>query len=159
MAAYENGIGMMSTEEKMAAYENGIGMMSAEARTAASKKGYVNGIGKEAKREWPEEVDASIIRMINELSFAKIASKLGLTKNDVQHRWDRKLSKSSGIIRKAVKPGNPSRNTWTEDADATIERMKADGIIYAEIAAELGNGHSTNDIVNRWTRHLKNKLQ
>jgi hypothetical protein len=50
-AGYENGIGMMSTEEKMAAYENGIGMMSAKARMAASKKGYENGLGKAAKRE------------------------------------------------------------------------------------------------------------
>jgi hypothetical protein len=83
----------------------------------------------------------------------------GLSKNDVQHRWDRKLSKSSGIIKPAVKPGFPSRITWTEDADATIVRMKADGIIYTEIAAELGNGLSKNDIVNRWNRHLKNKRQ
>ena len=84
---YENGIGMMSAEEKMAAYENGIGMMSAEARMAANKKGYENGLGKAAKREWTEEVDASII--------SKIALKLGngLSKQDVQNRWDRKLSK------------------------------------------------------------------
>jgi hypothetical protein len=165
-AGYENGIGMMSAEARMAAsekgYENGIGMMSAEARMAASEKGYENGLGKAAKREWTEEVDASIIRMIKEkVSYAKIASKLGngLSKNDVQHRWVRKLSKSSGIIKPAVQPGFPSRITWTEDADATIERMKADGILYAEIAAELGNGLSKNDIVNRWNRHLKNKRQ
>jgi hypothetical protein len=46
---YENGIGMMSAEERKAAgekgYENGIGMMSAEERKAASKKGYENGLG------------------------------------------------------------------------------------------------------------------
>ena len=167
-AGYENGIGMMSAEARMAAsekgYENGIGMMSAEARMVASEKGYENGIGlgKAAKRELTAEVDASIIRMIKEkLSYTKIASKLGngLSKNEVQNRWDRKLSKSSGIIKPAVQPGFPSRITWTEDADATIVRMKADGIIYAEIAAELGNGLSKNDIVNRWHYHQKNKLQ
>ena len=76
-AGYENGIGMMSAEARMAAYENGIGMMSAEARMAASKKGYENGLGKAAKREWTAEVDASIIRMIvDKVSFAKIALKL-----------------------------------------------------------------------------------
>ena len=146
----------------MAAYENGIGMMSAEARMAASKKGYENGLGKAAKREWTEEADASIIRMIKEkLSYAKIASKLGngLSKKEVQNRWDRKLSKSSGIIKPAVQPGFPSRITWTEDADATIVRMRADDVSFAKIAAELGNGLSKNDVVHRWNRHLKNKLQ
>ena len=42
---YENGIGMMSAEERMAAYENGIGAMSAEERMTASEKGYENRIG------------------------------------------------------------------------------------------------------------------
>jgi hypothetical protein len=165
-AGYENGIGMMSAEARMAAsekgYENGIGMMSDEARVAARKKGYENGPGKAAKREWTEEADASIIRMIKEkLSYAKIASKLGngLSKNEVQNRWDRKLSKSSGIIKPAVQPGFPSRITWTEDADATIVRMRADDISFAKIAAELGNGLARNDIINRWNRHLKDKLQ
>jgi hypothetical protein len=163
---YENGLGAMSAEERKAAgekgYKNGLGAMSAEERKAASEKGYENGLGKAAKREWTEEVDASIKRMIEDkVSFAKIALKLGngLSKNDVQRRWDRKLSKSSGITKPAVQPGFPSRITWTADADATIERMKADGIIYAEIAAELGNGLSKNDVQNRWTRHLKDKQQ
>jgi hypothetical protein len=48
-AGYENGIGMMSAEERMLArekgYENGLGSMSAEERIAASEKGYENGIG------------------------------------------------------------------------------------------------------------------
>ena len=65
-AGYENGIGMMSAEERRAAYENGIGMMSAEAIMAARKKGYENGLGKAAKLEWTEEADASFIRMIKE---------------------------------------------------------------------------------------------
>jgi hypothetical protein len=157
-AGYENGIGMMSAEARMAAYENGIGMMSAEARMAASKKGYENGLGKAAKREWTAEVDASIIRMIGDgFSYAKIALKLGngLSKSVVDHRWNRKLRKSSGITKPAVQPGCPSRITWTADVDATIERMKADGFSYAQIAAELGNGLSKSDIVNRWTHHLK----
>ena len=156
---------MMSAEERKAAgkkgYENGIGMMSAEERKAAGEKGYKNGLGKTAKREWTEEADASIIRMIKEkLSYPKIASKLGngLSKKDVQRRWER-LSKSSGIIKPAVQPGIPSRITWTEDADATIVRMRADDISFAKIAAELGNGLSKNDVQNRWTRHLKDKQQ
>ena len=48
-AGYENGIGMMSAEERMLArekgYENGLGSMSAEERMAASEKGYENGLG------------------------------------------------------------------------------------------------------------------
>jgi hypothetical protein len=145
-----------------AGYENGIGMMSTEEKMAARKKGYENGLGKAAKREWTEEADASIIRMIGDgFSFGQTASKLGngLSKSEVEKRWDRKLSKSSGIIKPAVKPGFRSRITWTEDADATIVRMKADGIIYTEIAAELGNGLSKHDVQHRWTRHLKDKRQ
>ena len=46
---YDNGIGMVSAEERMAVsekgYDNGIGMMSAEERTAESEKGCDNGIG------------------------------------------------------------------------------------------------------------------
>jgi hypothetical protein len=53
MAAYENGIGAMSAEERMAAsekgYENGIGAMSAEARMAARKKGNKMSIAWEKK--------------------------------------------------------------------------------------------------------------
>ena len=41
---YDNGIGVMSAEERMAAYENGIGVMLVEARMAASEKGYENGL-------------------------------------------------------------------------------------------------------------------
>jgi len=37
--------------------------------------------------------------------------------------------------------------------------MRADDISFAKIASELGNGLSKNDIVNRWNRHLKDKLQ
>jgi hypothetical protein len=42
---YDNRIGAISAEESMAAYENGIGAMLAEERMAASEKGYDNGIG------------------------------------------------------------------------------------------------------------------
>ena len=163
---YENGIGTMSAEEKMAAgkkgYVNGIGTMSAVERMAANEKGYENGLGKAAKREWTAEVDASINRMIEDgVSFAKIASKLGngLSKHDIQNRWNRKLKESSGIIKPQVQTGFPSSITWTEDVDASIVRMRADEISYAKIASELGNGLSQSDIVNRLTRHLKDKLQ
>ena len=43
---------------------------------------------------WTEEVDASIVRMrTDDISFAKIASKLGngLKKNDIKNRWNRHL--------------------------------------------------------------------
>ena len=54
---YENGIGVMSAEERTAArekgYVNGIGVMSAEERTAAGKKGYENRIAKGDK--WEEQ--------------------------------------------------------------------------------------------------------
>jgi hypothetical protein len=54
-AGYENGIGMMSAEERMAAsekgYENGLGAMSAKERKAAGEKGYENGIGMMSAKE------------------------------------------------------------------------------------------------------------
>ena len=55
--------------------------------------------------------------------------------------------------------GFPSRITWTEDVDATIVRMRTDGDSFPKIASELGNGlASHDDIMNRWNRHLKDKL-
>ena len=33
--------------------------------------------------------------------------------------------------------------------------MKKDGVSFAKIASELGNGLNRNDIINRWTKHLK----
>ncbi len=58
-----------------------------------------------------------------------------------------------------MQPGVKSRITWTADVDASIVRMRADDISFAEIASELGNGLSKSDIGNRWNRHLKDKLQ
>ena len=168
---YENGIGAMSAEERMAAFENGIGAMSAEERKEASEKGYKNGIGamsaqaaNAAKRDtkWSEEVDAAIERLIKEgVSYAKIASKLGngLSKNDISQRWYGHLKELSGIIKPPVKAGPHSKIIWTEEVDASIVRMKEDGISYAKIALELGNGLSKNDIAHRWNRHLEVKLQ
>ena len=49
--------------------------------------------------------------------------------------------------------------TWTADVDSTIVRMRTDGDSFAKIASELGDGLKDNDIKNRWTRHLKDKLQ
>jgi len=37
--------------------------------------------------------------------------------------------------------------------------MRADDISFAKIASELGNGLTKNDILNRWNRQLKDKLQ
>jgi hypothetical protein len=169
---YENGLGAMSAEAKMVGYENGIGAMSAKERMAASEKGYKNGLGpmsasaatKAAAKaaKWTVEVDASIERMIDDgVSFAKIASKLGngLSKNAIQKRWYDHLKKSSGIIKPAVQSGFPSRFTWTADVDATIVRMRTDGDSFPKIASELGNGLAKHDIMNRWNRHLKDKLQ
>ena len=183
-AGYENGIGAMSAEERMAAgqkgYDNGIGAMSAEERMAAGQKGYDNGLGAMSVEErmaaseksaatkaaakaakWTVEVDASIERMIDDgVSFAKIASKLGngLSKNDISNRWHKYLKKSSSIIKPAVQGGFPSRINWTDVIDATIVRMRTDGDSFTKIASKLGNGLSKNDILNRWNRHLKDKL-
>jgi hypothetical protein len=95
------------------------------------------------------------------VSFAKIASKLGngLSRKDIKHRWYRELKKSSGITKPPVQPGVKSSITWTEDVDASIVRMRADDISFAKIASELGNGLKDSDIMNRWKRHLKDKLQ
>jgi hypothetical protein len=59
----------------------------------------------------------------------------------------------------AMKTGPLSKITWTEEVDATIERLIGDGVSYAKIALELGDGLSKNDIAHRWNRHLKVKLQ
>ncbi len=112
--------------------------------------------------KWTAEIDASIESMLDGgVSFSKIASKFdnGLTENDIINRWHTKLKKSSGIIKPAVPGGFPSRITWTEDVDATIVRMRTDGDSFPKIASELGNGlASHDDIMNRWNRHLKDKL-
>ena len=148
-----------------AGYKNGIGMMSAEARMAARAKGYeASAATKAAKRDakWTAEVDASIESMIKGgVSFAKIALKLGngLSKSDIYNRWYHYLQKSSGIIKPPVQAGRSSSITWSEDVDALIVRMRADDITYAKIASELSNGLTANDIMNRWNRHLKDKLQ
>ena len=116
----------------------------------------------ERDAKWTTEVDASIESMINDGdSFAKIASKLGngLTQTEIQNRWYRELKKSSGITKPPVQPGLSSSITWSEDVDASIVRMRADDISFAKIASELGNGLTRNDIINRWNRHLKDKLQ
>ena len=164
MAAYDKGLGSMSSEERMAAYDKGLGSMSLEEKMAASAKGCKNGLVLAAKRDakWTAEIDATIERMIDDgVSYAEIASKLGngLSKSNIYHRWNGHLKELSSIIKPLVKPGQKSSITWTEDDDASIVRMRADDISYAKIASELGNGLSTNDIVNRWNRHLKDKLQ
>jgi hypothetical protein len=120
-------------------------------------------VAKAAERDakWTEDIDASIERMIDDgVSFSKIASELGngLSKNDIVNRWNRDLKKSSSITKPPVQPGPKSRITWTEDVDASIVRMRVDGVTYAKIASELGNGLSTSDISNRWKNHLKDKL-
>ena len=69
------------------------------------------------------------------------------------------MKKSSGITKPPVQRGVKSSITWTEDVDASIVRMRADDISFAKIASKLGNGLARNDIVNRWNRHLKDKLQ
>ena len=120
-------------------------------------------VAKAAERDakWSAEVDSSIESMINGgVSFKKIASKLGngLKENDIKNRWYTKLKKSSSIIKPAVQSGFPSRITWTEDVDATIVRMRTDGDSFPKIASELGNGLAIHAIMNRWNRHLKDKL-
>ena len=126
---YQNGIGLMSAEERTAAgnkgYENSIGLMSAEERTAAGKKGYENSIGLMLTEErtaacnkggrksirciaWTADLDDAIVRMIGDsFSYKDLASELGngLNKNDIVHRWHNHLKKSSGIIKPHIRPG------------------------------------------------------
>ena len=97
----------------------------------------------ERDARWTPVVDAEIERMIDEgYSYDKIASKLGngLKMHDIKNRWNRHLKESSSITKPPVQPGFPSRITWSEDADASIMRMRADGVSFAKIASELGNG-------------------
>ena len=112
--------------------------------------------------KWTAEANALIQSMINDsASFSKIASKLGngLSTNDIKSRWYDHLKESSGITKPPVKGGPHSSINWTADVDASIVRMRADDITFAKIASKLGNGLKRNDIKNRWSRHLKDKLQ
>jgi ketopantoate reductase len=97
----------------------------------------------------------------DDVPCSKIASELGngLSENDIRNRWHRELKVLSGIIKPPGKTGPRSSITWTVDVDATIGKMRTDGISFAKIASELGNGLKDNDIKNRWNRHLKDKLQ
>ena len=85
---------------------------------------------------WTADIDATIVRMrAEDISCAKIASELGngLSKSDIVNRWNCYLKKSSSITKPPVQPGVKSK-TWTEDIDASIERMIDDGVSYAKIA-------------------------
>ena len=50
------------------------------------------------------------------------------------------MKESSGIIKPPGKTGPHSSITWTVDVDATIGKMRTDGISFAKIASKLGNG-------------------
>jgi len=109
----------------------------------------------ERDAKWTAEVDASIESIINGgVSFSKISSNLdkSLSTNDIKKRWYDHLKKSSGITKPPVKAGRHSNITWT--ADAMIVRMRMDGDSFPKIASKLGNSLSTDDIKNRWNRHL-----
>ena len=69
------------------------------------------------------------------------------------------MKELSGIIKPAVKTGPKSSITWTADVTAMIVRMRMDGFSFAKIASESSDGLTNSDIKNRWTRHLKDKLQ
>jgi len=115
-----------------------------------------------AKKTWTAEDDATIVRMVGDgYSCSEIASELGkdLKRGDICYKWINHLEESSGIIKPAVKVGRKSSITRTADVDAAMVRMRMDGDSFPKIASELGNGLSTNDIQNRWNRHLKDKLQ
>ena len=170
----------MSAKERMAAiakgYANGLGAMSvfgiergrkcaekeAEEEAQRGAKAAARAATKAAERDakWTAEIDAWIESMIDgSVSFSKIASKLGngLKEHDIKNRWYSHLKESSGITKPPVQPGKPSSITWTADVDATIVRMRAEDISFVKIASELGNCLNTNDIKNRWNRHLKDK--
>jgi len=150
-------------------YENGLGAMMAEARMAGKSKRireWSRSYGsRKGSRAWCQmDCGGRCIdwEHVNDgVSFAKISTKLGngLLKHDIQNRWYGHLKKSSGITKPPVQPGRSSFITWSEDVNALIVSMRADDISFAKIASEMGNGLSKNDIVNRWNRHLKDKLQ
>jgi hypothetical protein len=150
---YENGIGLMSAEERtesnIKGYENGIGLMSAEERTARNIKGYQNGIklkpGRKSSITWTVDLDTAIIRMVGDgFSYKEIALELGIGKwNFVYNRWKDHLAKSSGIIYQPVKAGKKSRINWTADLDEAIVRMRKNSVTCAKIASELGHGLNT----------------
>ena len=93
----------------------------------------------------------------DDVPCSKIASELGngLSENDIRNRWHRELKVLSGIIKPPGKTGPRSSITWTVDVDATIGKMRTDGISFAKIASKLGNGLKDIDIRNRWNSHLK----
>ena len=125
---YKNGLGLMSAEERMAAgkkgYENRLGLMSAEERRKVGEKGYENRIrlmsakermkmkaGRKSCIAWTADLDDAIVRMVGDsVSYKDIASELGngLNKNDITHRWNNHLKKSSGIIKPHVIQGRKS---------------------------------------------------
>ena len=107
----------------------------------------------ERDAKWTADDDATIERMIGGGSYySDIALELGngLTKSDTKNRWQGYLKELSGIIKPAVQAGRKSCITWTADVDASIVRMRTDCDSFTKIAS---------DIKNRWTRHLKDKLQ
>ena len=105
---------------------------------------------------WTVDVAETITRTIRDgFSYAQITSELGngLTGSDIVHMWTRS-AKMSGIIKPPAQAGRRSSITWTADAHETTTRMIGDGVSYAQIASELGNGLKRNDIYYRWVRHL-----
>ena len=132
-----------------------------EAEEEAQRVAKIAAKAAERDTKWTAEVDALIESMINgNVSFLKIASKLGngLSTSDIKNRWYDHLKESSGITKPLVKPGPKSSITWTVHDDASIARMRADNISFANIALKLGNGLKKVDIQNRWDRYLKDKL-
>jgi len=118
------------------------GINNWQKRPVSSQAGRRNSI------TWTVDVNETITRMIRDgFSYAQIASELGngLKGSDFVHMWTRS-AKTSGIIKPPAQAGRRSSITWTADAHETITRMIGDGVSYAQIASELGNGLKRNDI-------------
>ena len=112
---YENGIGVMSAEERTAArekgYVNGIGVMSAEERTAAGKKGYENRIAKGDKWEeqyavfevydgMPERGSTLYKRQKNQLARFDAMVEKEIAANDGSTKWEKRKTKLFACIAK-----------------------------------------------------------
>jgi hypothetical protein len=141
LAGYENGIGMMSAEEKMAAsekgYENGLGAMSAEAKMMR----YENGLG---------AMSAEAKMMGYENGIGAMSAKERMAASAKGYENGLGPMSASAATKAAAKAAK-----WTVEVDASIESMIKGGVSFAKIASKLGNGLSKNDILNRWHTDLK----
>ena len=79
--------------------------------------------------------------------MAKAAAKTSTIGNAQKRRRRRKHNARAKAAQRDAK--------WTVEDDATIVRMIDEGSTYNKIALKLGKDLKRMDIINRWTRYLK----